>query len=76
MVSLPRVDEKARVSCCITMDNVMMDSGEWINAKVRGVRYLATGVFMRASMYRIKCRVKGNTSGLMVRSTKVSGKTT
>ena len=76
MESLLRVGEKVRGSCCITMGNVMMVSGGWINGKGRVVRYLGMAAFMRDSMCRIKWRVRVSMPGQTERSTKGSGITT
>lgn len=73
MDSTERIEGKEKESCCITMDNDMTGSGEWISAKGMDIRYLQMVAFMRANTCRTRCKGKASTSGLTVRHMKESG---
>ena len=76
MGNLLKAKEKAKVSCCITMDNDMMENGKLIKDTAKDMKSLQMEASILVNTSKIKWMDKEDIPGQEEKLTKESGKTT
>ena len=75
MESFLKVVEKEKESCSIIMVNVMTETGNQTNVMGKDMNCSLAEVYIKEITFKIKCMGKESILGLVVRFTRVSGKT-